>query len=183
VWAYNVRRRWDIAIRCDNALGLLLKLRLLSDGDLLSSWMVSINILKKGFVSCCYCPVTLHRVCRMAWCLHTGYLPSPPIPHPVPDPTTEMISPIMFRRDVLSMLTNFVPCVFWWRMCLTGGNSELCMVLFSFQVSELLTAFRPAGSNQRGQSSVLLREFDSGAKRELWDRQRHWRSLKAWVPL
>jgi hypothetical protein len=53
-------------------------------------------------------------------------------------------------------------------MCLTGGNTELFMVLFSFQVSELLTAFRAAGSKQCGPScSVLLREFDSGAEREL----------------
>jgi hypothetical protein len=52
-------------------------------------------------------------------------------------------------------------------MCLTGGNTELCMVLFSFQVSELLTTLRAAGSNQRGLSFVLLREFDSGSEREL----------------
>lgn len=95
---------------------------------------------------------------------------------PHPHPTSEIISPITFWRVVLSILTIIVPYVFWWRMCLNCGITELCMVLFSFQVSDLLTAFRlPVWSNV--DRVVLLRDFDNGAEREPWGRQRHRRTL------
>jgi hypothetical protein len=73
------------------------------------------------------------------------------------------------------MLNIIVPCVFWWRMCLTSWVTELVMFLFSFQVSDLLTAFRPpVWSNV--DRVVLLREFEGGSERELWGRQRHQRT-------
>ena len=109
--------------------------------------------------------------------------PPPPPPPTQPNPTrlnpTQPNHGIYFSHNILEgcfeYISHYCTLCLWWRVCLTGGITELYMVLFSFQVSDLLTAFRlPVWSNV--DRVVLLHDFDIGAERELWGRQRHRRT-------